>query len=266
MSKQLAKGNKEEPKNTNLALPLADFAADAGKGIEQADRDSVAIPMLMILQSNSPQCDRTQPEYVKGAQSGDYFLNTTQELFKEEGVNVVLCYFDRHFLKWMPRNEGGGFRGSLTTAQYARDVADGKITRQTDDKGREVEMTQEGEVVRDTRVHYVMVVRADGSYTPAVFSLSSTQIKKSKMWLAQIDQFRADGPNGKFQPPSFAHVFNLTAVGESNDQGSWSGVKVSRVGYVMTAELYAACKKFHEAMRDSAPPVQAPSETPAAGF
>lgn len=265
MSKQVTKaGAKEEPKKA-LALPL-NFADDAGKGMEQVDRDSVAIPMLMILQSNSPQCDRAQPEYVKGAQSGDYFLNTTSELFKEDGVKVVICYFDRQFLKWLPRNEGGGFRGAMTVAEYNRRVDAGEITLQTDDNGRQVEKTAEGEMVKDTRVHYVMVLRDDGSYTPAAFSLSSTQIKKSKLWLAQIEQFRADGPNGKFQPPSFAHVFKLTSVGESNDQGSWAGVKIDREGWVSSAEVYAACKKFHEAMREAPQTGHAPQPQDAGSF
>ena len=82
--------------NTALAVMAADFAADAGLGMEGADKSSFAIPFLSILQGLSPQL-----ETVDGAKPGLFINSITNEVFKE--VLVIPCAFQRRFLRWAPR-------------------------------------------------------------------------------------------------------------------------------------------------------------------
>lgn len=264
MAKQAVKTVLPEvSKSLSTAL---DFEQDSKQGMENIDRDSLTTPFLLILQSNSPQCDRTQPEYVEKARSGDIMLSTTSELFAPpEGVNIILCYYDRYFSKWLPRTQGGGFKGVITPEEYAKQCAAGSISEQALEKGKVAEVNEEGEIVRDTRAHYILLVRADGSCTPCVITMSSTQIKKSKVWLTLLSSFMADGRDGKYNPPSFAHVFTATTVGESNDQGNWQGWKISRSGFVQDSNIYKAAKEFHDLMRNSQLPV-AQTEPAPAGF
>lgn len=261
-SKNTTPAVTETPKTALAVMDATMFEADAKQGLENVDRDSLATPFLMVLQANSPQLDRTQPEFVKGASSGDIMLSTNSELFRDgddaPSCDVILCYFDRQFTKWLPRSKGGGFRGSISPAEYARQVANGEISQQQTDNGKTAEINAEGEIVKDSRIHYVLVVREDGTFTPAILTMASTQIKKSKIWLTLIDQFYAEGRNGRFNPPSFAHVFTLTTVGESNDQGNWQGWKISRKGYVQNAELYAAAKALHDQVKTAPVPMAAP--------
>ena len=58
-----------EAKKTAVAMPL-DFSADAGMGMEGADKSSFAIPFITMLQGLSPQL-----ETVEGAKPG-LFINT----------------------------------------------------------------------------------------------------------------------------------------------------------------------------------------------
>lgn len=245
MAKQQPKGKAMTPAKpqhkatSGGALAVIDMKQDAGAGLENTDKDSFSVPFLMIIQKGSPQVDRTQPEYIKGAEAGDMILSSTNEVFKEDGVKIVVCGFERKFLKWAPRDEGGGFRGQLTPQQYQAALNAGDIVN---NDGQDVD--SEGNIVRDTRVHYIMVVREDGSYTPAVLSMASTQVKKSKMLMTQIRSYV--DPDEGFNPPSFGHLWQVTTVPEQNDKGNWSGWKILREGYVSDAALYNAAKDFHE--------------------
>jgi hypothetical protein len=231
-----------ETKKTSTAIAVADMMEDAGAGLENTDKDSFAVPFLMVIQKTSPQVDRTQPEYIKGIEAGDIMLSSTLEFWKEDGVQIVICGFERKFLKWAPQDEGGGFKGQMTPAQFNAALAAGDVVEAD---GKMVDA--EGNVIRDTRVHYIMVVRDDGTFTPAVLSMASTQVKKSKLLLTQIQSYRQETADGrKFQPASFAHVFRATTVPESNDKGNWAGWKIVREDYVDNAELYRKAKEFHQ--------------------
>lgn len=229
----------------NDALPatIPDMAAYSGGGLENTDRDSFAIPFLAIIQKTSPQVDKDSDLYIKGAEAGDLLLTSSGELFKDEdGVDVVFCGYRRTFLRWAPMDDGGGFKGEIDVAEVAVMRAKGKLI---EEDGRL--FADNGDIVQDTRIHYVLVVREDGTFTPAVMSVKSTQIKKSKMLMTQIQSYIAkDGAGKSFTPPSFGHVYHAETVAESNDKGSWRGWKLSRTGFVEDAELFAAAVDFNK--------------------
>jgi hypothetical protein len=107
----------------NDALPatIPDMAQFSGAGMENTDRESFAIPFLAVVQKTSPQVDKDSDAYIKGCETGDLLLTSSNEVFKDEdGVDVVFCGYRRVFLRWAPIDEGGGFKGekagcSLTT-------------------------------------------------------------------------------------------------------------------------------------------------------
>ena len=55
------------------------------------------------------------------------------------------------------------------------------------------------------------------------------------------------GPSGMFTPPTYATVYKLTTVSESNDRGSWFGYQIEKVGQVDDADLYNEAKAFSTA-------------------
>lgn len=227
-----------------LALPSdIDLSQYAGKGMENVDRESLAVPFLAIMQKGSPQVDKDADSFVKGAEVGDFMLTTTNELFKE-AVRLVFCGYRRVFLRWASDASGGGFKGEVPVDEIARMKSNGDAVER---EGRL--FCANDDSLRDARIHYVLVVRKDGTFTPAVVSVGSTQIKKSKMLNTQISNFIAKSSAGKaFTPPSFGHLFEAETVAESNDKGNWRGWKFTRVGFVEDPELFHAAVELNKAV------------------
>ncbi len=241
-----------EEKTTALALGAMDFAADAGQGMEGAGQDSFAIPFLSILQKGSPQVDEASGQSIEGAKAGMLFENVTGRMFNgKEGVIIVQCSYRREFLRWGGRDAGGGFKGAITPEVVAEMRAKGDIVELD---GKLYIPEKDGTVnpkrsdnVKDTREHYILIVDQEtGAWAEALLSLTSTQIKKSKMLMAALAAVKLKNSAGQlFTPPTFANMVRVTTVPESNDQGTWFGAKFEVVGQVDRPELYAAAKAFH---------------------
>ncbi len=233
-----------EKNNTALASL---YEGDIGAGVEEADKDSYAIPFLQVLQGLSPQI-----ESVDGAKPGLIINTITNELFKE--LLVIPCYYARRFLRWGSRENGGGLKGEYSPL----DVESGKIAGVTRDSlGR---YTLEGDELKDTRQHYVLFQSANGSWSPALLSLSSTQIKKSKRWMSRIQGLeirRADG--SCFTPPSFSHIYKITTCKEENNKGSWYGINVDLHGAITEPAVYQKAKAFYDSVKAGEVEVQKPT-------
>lgn len=244
-------------KNTAVA---AMYEQDAGGGFEQADKDSYAIPLLSILQAGSPQVKKSDGAYISGAEEGSLYNSVTQDVINgDEGLEVVPCYYQRRFIRWGAREAGGGFKGEYAPndpiLQEARNI-DGRLLF-PDAMGAFNEKTSD--VLMDTRNHYVLVLQADGSFTSALISMSSSQVKKSRQWMSKMEGLRFKRGDGTlFTPPMFSHAYKLTTVPESNDQGSWYGWKVETGKPVDDAGLYQAGKAFRDAISAGEVKVQQP--------
>jgi hypothetical protein len=233
-------------KTNALAVMGMDFAADAGMGMEGVDKDSFAIPFIALLQGLSPQL-----ETVDAAKPGLFINTITDEVFKE--VLVVPCAYQRRYLRWAPRSEGGGYKGEYNPI----DIETGKILGvEKDADGR---LRLEGDELKDTRNHFVLMQSESGAWQPALLSLSSTQIKKSKRWMSRIQGIELRTAEGKaFNPPSFSHVYKLKSVKEENSKGSWWGVEVELVEPVADPELYLRAKEFNKQVAAGEVKVQEP--------
>ena len=58
---------------------------------------------------------------------------------------------------------------------------------------------------------------------------------------------KVKGPSGLFTPPTYAMIYKLTTVSESNDRGSWFGYQIEKVGTVEDSNLYNESKAFSTA-------------------
>jgi len=238
--------------NNPVAIPDDMFAADAGSGMEGATSESFAIPFLSVLQKGSPQVDEASGAAVDGAKAGMLWDNVAGRMFDgKEGVTIIPCAYRRVFLRWAPKgSQGSGFKGEMSADQVAGMRAASQIA---DLDGRLYVPLQDGTVnekkcdrISDTRNHYVLLVdHATGAWGEALLSLTSTQIKKSKMLMSALASVKLNGPSGMYTPPTFANMVRLTTIPESNDKGTWFGTKFELVGRVDRPELYAAAKAFH---------------------
>lgn len=253
MSKTTKKDVVTQNESGDLVLDLPfDIGSDIGGGMEGADKDSFAIPFLRVLQKISPQCDEADAAYVEGAKGGMLYNSVTNRLYDgKEGVIFLPCAFQRRFLQWAPRGTDGGFRGELLPEQVARMRDEGKIVELEgrlyipDEKG-EVSEKKSDRVV-DTRSHFGLVVDGD-NVTQVLLTLSSTQIKKSKQLMSILSAAKVKTAAGLVTPPTWMNQVRITTVLESNDQGSWYGVKFEPEGFVSSKDVYDAGKAFHEAI------------------
>jgi hypothetical protein len=57
---------------------------------------------------------------------------------------------------------------------------------------------------------------------------------------------------GGVTAPMFSQMYKLTPTPEKNDKGSWSGINITHIGQVTSAELYNAAKQFNSMVRSGA--------------
>jgi len=248
----------ELAKATGTALAVINYQADAGMGIEEADKDSFAIPFLAVLQGLSPQI-----ETVAGARPGLFINTITNELI--EAVEVIPVAFQRRYLRWTPRSAGGGFKGQLTVAEVESMIASGAAKNNGGKNGDSLCVQEDGkpgDELKDTRIHFVLMRSpTTGLWSPAIISLASTAIKRSKRWLTMIDGIKEIGADNKpFTPPSFSRVYKVTTEKETNNEGSWYSPVFAVSGKVEDANLYASCKKLHASVASGAVKAQPPAE------
>lgn len=243
-------------RSTALAAPADDSTAlaslmqeDSGRGYEEASRDAFAIPFLRILQDLSPQVKSKMSGYIKGAEPGMVLHTISKELF--ESVRVIPCYYSQAFIEWVPRERKGSGAGFV-----ASHPADTPLAHRTvrDDRGRA--MLPNGNQLVDTRQHFVLLVRDDGSCDQALIAFSGSQIKASKNWMTRTRAplVHADGSIRVAQPPLWARSYELGVVEQANEKGSWYGWEVREAQDNFVLEHYQLARAFNAQMRTGAGP------------
>lgn len=230
----------------NSQLPATiDFAADAGGGFEEADATSFAIPFLRQLQSISAQCKKSDPGYIKGAEEGDFFNTVSEKLYKaEKGLYVIPCHYIHKYNEWAAGR--GGFRGSHSVAEYATLKKGTRI----DDKGNNIEYNaNNGNDIQDSREHYLLIIDDEaGTAEPVLMTFTSSQIKKSKKWMTQMQSIKIGGAIA----PMFSQIYKISAIAESSDKYTWAGVKIEHIGPVASVDVYTQAKQFRDMVRSGA--------------
>jgi len=253
-------GNEVGPAASTAVGGVIDYAADAGMGMEGADKDSFAIPFIVVLQSNSPQCEIVNgAPVVPGAMAGKFLNSVTNEVYDE--IFLIPVAFQRRYLEWAPRSSGGGFKGEHTVVQVeGGPEIEGAVkwAKKTINEKDEM-VTETGNILKDTRNHFVMAKSADGSWHPAVFSLASTKISASKRWLSRMTNIVETAPNGKtFNPPAFSRIYRFWTVKKENDKGKFFSVDFDVVEPVADSDLYMSAKGFHQQVVEGKVKVQQP--------
>ncbi len=250
-----------KPENALVdASTAALFQQHAGGGFQHANKDSYAIPFLLMLQSMSPQTKKSDPAYIKGAEEGDFYdsVNGIVIAKGDEGVVVVPCFYNNSFVEWVTREKGGGFKGEHG---YQQGV-DLRSRCVRDEKNRDI--LPNGHQLNDTRNHAVLVLGEDGPQ-PFMLSMTSTQITKSKKWMTAMNNLKLKGQDGAlFTPPMYGTQWRITSIAESNDKGSWSGFNITPEGYVADPAVFNLAKGFHDQVNSGVANIAPRAEDPLA--
>ena len=225
---------------TQLPVSADDLTKYAGTGFENADSSDYAVPFLHILQKLSPQVDEVKPNYISGARPGMIYETVSKQIIDgKEGIIAVPCAFKKSFVEWKPRDSGGGFVKDHGWNEAL--VADCK----RDDKNRLV--LPNGNMYTETKYHYVLMLR-NGTVIPAVISMISSQLKRSRGWMSLMQTRKMKNSAGKeFIPPMFAYTYFITTVLETKDQNSWYSWNITPGDAAKRDEIRAAME-FHKAI------------------
>ncbi len=237
MSTAVAK-KKNAELSTDVMDDIFEFAGDGAA----FDSSEMQIPFVRVLQALSPQLNKKKPEYIEGAASGDMFNTVTNQHWAgEDGVVVIPCFQTTKYLEFIPREQGGGFRGEIP-------ANDPILTRTSRDGAKEILPTG-NELVKSDQ-HYCLLVDEDGSFQPVVIDMKSTQLKVSRRWKTQIAMQKVKHPKSgqMITPPVYATMWKLTTTEESNDRGDWSNYQIEKVGLVSSRDLLLEAKAFRESV------------------
>ena len=220
------------------AIAISSFEVDSGKGLGKLTQEDLALPFLKILGQLSPEVNKRDGKYVKGAEPGMIFNSVTGELYDgAKGIQVVPCHYKLEYIEWKDRGEGSGAPVAIHSS--SSDIMT-KTTRDASFKDR----LPNGNYIERTASHFVIV----NGQTPstALIAMKSTQLKISRKWNSMMAGIRLKGKNGLFTPASFSHIYQLKTIQQSNDKGTWFGWEVSKIGPVQDTTLYQQAKTFAE--------------------
>ena len=239
---QQATRNVTEKKEGNLPAKI-DFVSDAGAGLENIDKDDLALPFLKLLQSGSDETKKKHANYVEGAEAGMFYNTVTKRLYDgEKGIQIIPCFYKLTYPEWAPfeRKEGRPVnpdRGAEVLAKTKKDSS-----------GKDV--LDNGNQIIKTANHFVII---NGEKPEkALMAMKSTQLKVSRGWNSLMqDQFEMDPKTNKNVPaPMFSRIYKLNSV-ENSGSFTWHGYKVSLLGKVDNAAVYQMAREFHNSLKQS---------------
>ncbi len=189
---------------------------DSMEGFEDITSSTMAIPFVRILQKLSPQLNKQKPEYIEGAEEGDWFNSTTKEVYGPE-INVIVAKFEHVFIEWRPNR--GGFVGYHTPENAERLTVDTTFGAWKTAKGNDLIET----------FIYMGLIEGHEAEGVVVLSFTSSAIKMAKEWNRLMTTHIMS--NGERARPYYL-IWKLSSEYKENEKGSWYAPKVKFVRYI----------------------------------
>lgn len=231
---------------------LADLLkADAGKGVSSAQEDNLT-PLIYILQSNSPTAQKRSPEYIEGAEPGSIWLRNSPDpiVAGEEGIIFQPCFFEKEWVEWIVRDDGGGYVGRYDELP---EVAESKPDPKNPNRTRY--LMPNGHEMIETRKHSGFVIRESGLVMPYTIPFTSSGHTVSRQWMSMMKFKQMPGVGSA---ASWASYYRLRTKQRSNAAGTWFVFDVSDAGWVPTKDDYSRGKALHEAFSSGSRKSEAP--------
>lgn len=238
--------------------------ADAGKGVSNDQADNL-VPLIYVLQTNSPQVNKRDEKYVEGAEPGDILLKgAPRPVVKGEGEGVLFqpCWFDKCVNEWIPRNPDGSGGGFVARHEaMPSDAQEVELPGKAGERPRKKMMSPRDTEYIETREHAGFAYTENGPL-PYIIALSSTGHQMSREWMPLMNQKRL--PNGKVAP-SWCALYRITSRLRKRGAQTWFVLAATDAGPTnttawATADQYAKGKALYEAFASGAKQAEAPHE------
>lgn len=192
------------------------------RGSENVATEDLVIPRLEVLQDLSPQVDKSEPKYIKGAEPGLLMNSVTNRIYGNR-VAVVPVYFQKSFLLWRDRDAGGGFLGAFPDPAAA------------EERKKQEKDSQNLQII-DTPIHYCLLVDADhGTVEEIVIAMPRTKAKVSRQWNSMVRLAGGD---------RFSRVYLIGTAKEKNKKGQFYNYTITQSGFPMK-RLFEAAEKMY---------------------
>ena len=242
---QETRNEKQVAVKKEAGLPSdALFEADAKLGFENVDQESVALPILKLLQNGSAEAQRKHANYVEGAESGMFFNTVTRRLYDgEKGILVLPCHYRLEYQEWADFGTGSGRPENIYPGNS-------DILKDTTKDALNKDRLPNGNYIQKTGQHFVIILNEQSSET-ALISMSSTQAKVSRNWNSMMMSITKNGKEGPYTPPPFSHIYKITSVENTGKGNQWYGYNIQKMEEVTDANLYKRARTFYESCRRS---------------
>ena len=172
-----------------------------GAGHEDLDSSS-AMPIIRILQDQSPEINPRKENHIAGSKAGDLFWNKTRSVVPSP-LEFVPVACRSVYVEWKPKSDGGG-----VVATHPLSVTSDPRYRKDGYK----EFLGSNELKYTT--YWCILALINGEWENALLACTSTQLKVSRALSSEIAKFRYEGL--QVTPPVFARKFKLSSVLEKN--------------------------------------------------
>lgn len=214
---------------------------DAGKGISTDQADNI-IPLLYVLQTNSPQVNKRNEAYIEGAEPGDIWLRSAPSpiVKGQDGFLFQPCHFYKDIVEWVPRDDGGGYVG-----RYADFPKDTIVTEDEENPNLKYYSLPNGNELKETRYHTGYTMTAAGLVMPYVIPMTGTGHSVSRQFMFMMNS-KMTADNKRI--PSFACLYRFRTKFRKNKKGEFFVLDVKDEGFVRSAAEYQRGKELYEAM------------------
>lgn len=201
-----------------------DYGEDAGQGFENQDMSDRKLPIIELLQSNSPQVVEGKGKVW----AGQFYNTVTGEVYNE--VHFVPAITDHCWTEWVGRDDGGGYRGrhpkhsKVVAEAVARnsDRAIGKLKVPQGPDPKTGKPQPDHELVESFEIYAILYdPKTEEVLGFSMIPFTSTKIKVYRAWNSVIGNFAPTINGKKLRPgavPIFAHRVKMTSESETKGQ------------------------------------------------
>jgi hypothetical protein len=200
MAKDLQKtGSKEVAEHVDVSM----FSGES-TGFEGVTSATYKTPFLKILQGLSPELKASNPKYIPEAKQGLFCNSASQQLYSS--VQVVVLKIEHSLITWKP--DRGGFVGRVNKSEEESVVSTKEGLQKWDSMGN---------TIMDTIEFFCMNIEDPSDMF--ILSLSAASFKHARSFATRLRMLKT--PDGKSVQVTWAGVWKISVVEESNDKGSW---------------------------------------------
>ncbi len=213
-----------------------DFGEYEGAGLDNVSIDELAVPFLVVLQANSPQCAPAKAGGLIGAKAGDMLNQATGELFDgEEGVGYLPCARDHKYVEFFPKEDdgtGGGFVSvrdeddeQVLRLREEQDAQFGKIQNEEGAERSEGKFEPTEFIETYSLVGYTVTDWDDiSTLSRCTVPFASSKIGGYKNFMNVVTGIKyrsAKDPTKVSVPPMWSHRYRLRTVYKQKGTRSW---------------------------------------------